>query len=94
MAGSGVLQVERVELLSDDGVVCIVRCLSGSVKVGDTVRVLDPDGDARSVIGTQMISNLWRYDRPVDFVDTPHVAKVSIGGSPGVVDIGWRFAVV
>jgi ribosomal protein S28E/S33 len=94
MASSGVLQVERVELRSDDDVVCIVRCLSGTVRVGDTVHVLEPDGDSRSVVGTQLISSLWRYDRPVEFVDAPHVAKASIGGSAGAVEIGWRLAVI
>jgi ribosomal protein S28E/S33 len=43
-----ILHVERVDSVSDEGAVCIVRYLSGIVRVGDAIGVLDPEGEAHS----------------------------------------------
>jgi hypothetical protein len=93
MAGSGVLQVERVEYLSDADAVCIVRCLSGVVRVGDAVRALGPESEGTSDADALIIAELWRYERSVDLVDPPHVAKVKIGGRILSLESGWRLVV-
>lgn len=93
MAGSGLLRVERVEYLSDAEAVCIARCLSGAVGVGDAVRVVGPESEDISGVGALIITGLWRYERSVDLVDPPHIAKVKIGGRISSLKSGWRLVV-
>jgi hypothetical protein len=92
-AGSGILQVERVENMSDTDAVVIVRCLSGVARVGDVVRVFDPEGEAYASEGALIIVSLWRYQRSVDFIDSPHVSKVGIGRWPSSLGSQRRLAV-
>jgi translation elongation factor EF-1alpha len=79
MAVSGALVVEQVIDISDEGAVCIVRCLHGSVSTGDVV-TMGETAEGQSLALSLKIKRIWRYEREVDFVDPPHVAKIELSG--------------
>lgn len=80
------LQVYSVEEASETAAVCIVRCVGGVVRVGQTFAVeghpLRP-GSVGAGPGHIALMALNRYGRSVDFIDPPRAAKVRLSG-PGV----------
>jgi hypothetical protein len=70
-----------------------VRCLDGAVTLGDTGRLLTRDGDTDVDADTVEVVGLWRYERPVDLVDAPHVAKLQLAGHPAKIERGYRLVV-
>ncbi|MET7767436.1 hypothetical protein [Nocardia sp. NPDC005366] len=60
-----------------------VRCLSGTVEVGD-LAVSGIDHDGSEVRLDLTVSTILRYGRPCDLLDPPHHARLRLDGqSPG-----------
>ncbi|MFJ4678443.1 hypothetical protein [Kitasatospora sp. NPDC088783] len=79
-----ILGLERVEVASDAGAVCIVRCLQGTVSVGDIFHAGKRRDSDEAVSFELTVESIWRYGQPVEFVDAPHGAKVRfLGASAG-----------
>lgn len=76
----GKLQIHAVEDGAPATAVCVVRCVGGVVRRGQTFDVTphvdDPAADSR-------ISLAWieRYGRRIEFVDPPHSARVLFTGA-------------
>ncbi|MEU8762993.1 hypothetical protein [Streptomyces sp. NPDC048659] len=80
MAADGLLGIDHVEQVSDTEVTCVVRCLRGTVSVGDVIRT--GRTAANAVVALEAtVHAMWRYGRPVEFVDTVHTAKVMFTGA-------------
>ena len=71
MAASGTIEI--VEHTSPSQVECIVRCLSGTVKIGDTAYggILR---DGHEIALELTVANIFRYGRTCDLLDPPHNA--------------------
>jgi len=77
---AGKLQIYSVEERDSAGATCIVRCVGGIARVGqqfDVASAVDSSGNVSSVT----LDWLKRYERPMDFVDPPHNAKVHFSGA-------------
>ncbi|MEU7281835.1 hypothetical protein AB0A69_24135 [Streptomyces sp. NPDC045431] len=67
--GAGGLAVPQLEIYSVEGPVCVVRCWSGPVRVGQTFED-----------GRLTVTAIQRYSRRVETLDTAHSAKVTFSG--------------
>ena len=77
--------IESVERISDDSVLCVVRCLAGSVSPGDVFRNAVLDDGAVTAIDLR-VDQIWRYGRMVDLLDPPHAAKIELSGAVSYFD--------
>lgn len=76
---SGVLRVESVTDYDDTHATCIVRCVQGSVKVGDVISCgRSQEGRTQELL--LRLEMILRYERAVSLLDTPHVAKIKVAG--------------
>ena len=90
MLAKVILIVDHVESVSSSGTVCIVRCLCGVLTKGQTLQVFDStEGLVRG--STQLATMaIWRYEKPAEILDPPHVAKILLDGSLGNVDLAKK----
>ncbi|WP_330459536.1 hypothetical protein OIB37_23295 [Streptomyces sp. NBC_00820] len=72
------LQIHSVAERGTSSATCVVRCVSGVVRVGQRFGV-GPDGGTRDDAPLVTLEGIVRI-RPVDFVDPPHSAKVRVTG--------------
>jgi hypothetical protein len=71
--------IEVVEDVSGDRASRVVRCLAGTVAVGDVFATLElPDG-ARGEVSL-WVAGITRYGKAVEFVDPPHSAMLELSG--------------
>lgn len=79
MQNDGTMEVHQVTKIDSTTAVCIVRCITGIVRVGDRVYSGSDTAGARYSIDLRIDSiNLAR--RPVEFVDPPHAAEIQVSG--------------
>ena len=81
MVASGSLQIEQIVASSAERIVCIVRCMRGSVRPGDAVS--ENDGQQIGIGGgvlSAYVGEMWFPGRRIDLLDPPHVAKIEILG--------------
>jgi hypothetical protein len=81
MVASGSLQIEQIVASSVERIVCIVRCMRGSVRPGDAVS--DNDGQQIGIGGGALsayVGEMCFPGRRIDLLDPPHVAKIEILG--------------
>lgn len=72
--------IEVVEQVAGDQAFCAVRSLAGTVSVGQVFdRLEGPGGEVRSV--SLRLTEITRYDRSIEFVDPPHIARVGLTGT-------------
>ncbi|TGN74824.1 hypothetical protein E5083_21905 [Streptomyces bauhiniae] len=76
------LQIYSSEQDAQGGVVCVVRCVGGIARVGqDFYFTASASGiDVHSPI---RLERILRYEKPADFLDPPHSAKVCLSGEGG-----------
>ncbi len=75
-----VISVEGVEKSTGDGVVaCFVRCLEGTVSIGDAFDVAVLNSGASVSVALRIV-RIWRYGRGADLLDPPHTAKLELAG--------------
>ncbi|WP_139140478.1 hypothetical protein [Streptomyces thermolilacinus] len=81
MADPEMLQVHAVENATDHSGTCIVRCISGVVRIGDVFTTAENSPNTATTLLS--IEKIERYREVfVDFIDPPHAAKVHFSG-PG-----------
>ncbi|MFF7971889.1 hypothetical protein [Streptomyces sp. NPDC007905] len=73
------LRIHSVEERDAVTATCIVRCVSGVVRVGQRFGV-GPDGGRGDGAPVVALGGILKYERPLDFVDPPHSAKVHLTG--------------
>ncbi|WP_146166862.1 hypothetical protein [Streptosporangium nondiastaticum] len=72
------LQILEIVAVNAEGVVCVVRCLSGTAHPGMVFSMSGgAEAGARSALNLEWIE---RYDFRTDILDAPHVAKVNLCG--------------
>lgn len=83
--GDALLAIESVVELGEQGVACVVRCVSGEVRVGDSASLDLTGASSDSIAGGENISlrvqRILRYEREVELLDAPHAAKVELVGT-------------
>ncbi|MEU6816114.1 hypothetical protein [Streptomyces sp. NPDC046860] len=74
------LQIYSCEPDGSEAAICIVRCVGGIVRVGQNFyfSASTPGVDVHSPM---RLNEIIRYEKPVDFMDPPHSAKVYISGA-------------
>lgn len=79
MAADARISVEGIEQMTANSAACPVRCLEGTVSLGDVFdTAVFTDGHLGSV--SLRVAGLWRYGRPTDLLDPPHTAKLELTG--------------
>jgi hypothetical protein len=73
------LAIDRIDDIASTSVTCVVRCLRGTVSAGDSFHA------GKAIAGGTLrlevvVDTIWRYDRPVEFIDPPHVGKIYFRG--------------
>jgi hypothetical protein len=83
MATDVELGVESIDVMNQDRMTCVVRCLAGVVVPGQMLSsVITENGELVPV--SVKIIRIWRFDHVVDILDPPHVARIELSGSlPG-----------
>ncbi|MCX3061562.1 hypothetical protein [Streptomyces beihaiensis] len=79
MEASGSLQIEQIVESSAERIVCIVRCVGGSVRPGDSVSG-DANEESAHAAARAHVEGIWFPGRRIDLLDPPHAAKVEILG--------------
>ncbi|MEU9111849.1 hypothetical protein AB0D04_08675 [Streptomyces sp. NPDC048483] len=80
MADPGRLQIHTVESTDGTAARCVVRCVGGTVRPGETFTVArSPAGDDTPVHLT--LTRINRYGHQVALVDPPHSALVDLSGA-------------
>ena len=75
------LSVESVERASAHELMCTVRCLDGTVALGNTFDAVEADGRS-SVAVSLLVTQMYRYeDVAVKFIDPPHGARIVMAGT-------------
>lgn len=68
-----------IESVAPDHASCVVRCLDGTVSVGQVFSRLElPDGNVLPV--SLVLGEIVRYNRRVEFFDVAHAARVRLAG--------------
>lgn len=81
MPASGSVEVAHVIESSSTRILCVVRCLSGSVQPGDAVSA-EPGQRGDVCEFEAHVESMWfPGEKKIDLLDPPHVAKVEILGS-------------
>ena len=65
--------------MSGDRAGCVVRCLAGTVAVGDVFTTLELSDGATSEVSLR-VAGITRYGKAVEFVDPPHSAVLELSG--------------
>lgn len=76
---TGKLQIYSVEEREATTAVCIVRCVGGVVRTGQTFTI-GTTSDATHSSSSMTLDWINRYEQLVDFVSPPHSAKVRLSG--------------
>ncbi|MEJ8635627.1 hypothetical protein [Streptomyces sp. MS2.AVA.5] len=79
MRESSRLQVYEVVEATDAGGLCIVRCVGGVARVGQTFTVEDHPSSPGSNVRLRL-DRINRYGRDMDFFDATHAARVHLSG--------------
>ncbi|MET9213398.1 MULTISPECIES: hypothetical protein [unclassified Nocardia] len=79
MATSGTIEIVEHTVTRPGQAECIVRCLSGTIKIGDivyggTLR------DGREIALELRVANILRYGRTCDLLDPPHNGLLHFSG--------------
>jgi hypothetical protein len=77
MAVRARISLEHVEDVVADTATCIVRCLEGTVSVGDVFNVATSANGAAVTVSMRVV-RIWRYGRVADLLDPPHTAKLEL----------------
>lgn len=79
MATSGTIEIVEHTITSPSQAECIIRCLSGTVKIGDTAYggILR---DGHEIALEFTVANIFRYGRTSDLLDPPHNALLHFSG--------------
>jgi hypothetical protein len=72
--------VDTVESVADEQAVCLVRALEGATTIGHVFTAIVHKGGASVPVAIR-VDRIWRYGREVDIVDSPHTARLELGGS-------------
>lgn len=74
------VEIITVEDVSDNRAHCVVRCLEGTVRVGEVLTVLElADGTRHDVSLT--VAQIMRYGKPMTWFDPPHGALLELSGA-------------
>ncbi|MYS06901.1 hypothetical protein GTW71_10745 [Streptomyces sp. SID6041] len=74
------LQIYSIEQERADGGICVVRCIGGVARVGQTfvARGEEPSRTSQRYV----LKRIDRYNRTVEFFDPPHTARVHLSSRP------------
>lgn len=84
--------IELVEQSSGEQASCLVRCLEGTVLVGQVFDRLEGPGSAVRPVSLRL-TGLLRYDREVEFFDPPHTGRARLTGT-GVGELAQGMSLV
>ncbi|MFE3194248.1 hypothetical protein ACFXHA_34945 [Nocardia sp. NPDC059240] len=85
VATGGAFEINRIEIDGNRAAILDVRCIEGTVRVGDRV-IKGRTGNGDDVQVDLVIDGLLRYGRASEFVDPPHVARIRLSGQ-GIRDV-------
>lgn len=89
MEVSSTLEVIEFRRTGPEGAECIVRCLTGTVVVGD-IAVSAEFSTGKDVPIELSISHILRYGKSCDLLDPPHNALLGLSGTipDGIATMG------
>ena len=82
------LSVEIVDARADDRAEVVVRCLRGTLRAGQQVRITEREGSSVSEPAPLTVRTIWRYGKAVDFIDRAHSGKLELVGEIGAINVG------
>jgi hypothetical protein len=88
MGNDTVLKVESVDSQADGEADVVVRCLRGTLRVGQEVRITDAEGGSASGPAPLTVRTIWRYGKTVDFLDPPLSGKLELVGEVDAIGVG------